>query len=466
MGGQASGLATSGLQLRSNIEGRNWIQRPTEIRVQRAPGEGTGGGCNQENNFLPLKAAENSKGTGSGPVDEPNCGPRCGRRDRTRPLLTSMERGRLASGVGEGFGVGKRIRSLTKHSKPRIQAVAADLFKFWKNFVIEETSKACKSSEDRKILKSEVKSEKSDIIKVEKTANSSPPKPFLQSNSEFIKIERLASDKDAVPEKLLSSHAAVKIEKTTKGESLSSTTSERNNAVEPVKIDRTMKSESTSSAAYERSDGVVAIKVEEKKISTVVKPLILNTPPKLTSMIKCNDPMRDKLRELLHESFSKVPPEASEDERHEVRDILDEINARDPIRVAVTVESTMFEKLGRSNGTNKVKYRSIMFNLKDSKNTDLRRRVLLGHIIPEKLIDMSAEEMASDERKLSNKQIQEKALIECERAAAPKATTDQFKCGRCGQRKCTYYQLQTRSADEPMTTFVTCVNCNNHWKFC
>ena len=28
------------------------------------------------------------------------------------------------------------------------------------------------------------------------------------------------------------------------------------------------------------------------------------------------------------------------------------------------------------------------------------------------------------------------------------------RCGKCGQRKCTYYQMQTRSADEPMTTFV------------
>lgn len=31
------------------------------------------------------------------------------------------------------------------------------------------------------------------------------------------------------------------------------------------------------------------------------------------------------------------------------------------------------------------------------------------------------------------------------------AETDAFKCGRCQQRKCTYYQMQTRSADEPMT---------------
>lgn len=107
-----------------------------------------------------------------------------------------------------------------------------------------------------------------------------------------------------------------------------------------------------------------------------------------------------------------------------------------------------------------------MFNLKDINNTDLRRRVLLGEVKPERLVVMTSEEMASDKRKHSNEQIKEKALFECERAGAPKATTDQFKCGRCGQRKTTYYQLQTRSADEPMTTFVTCVNCNNHWKFC
>ena len=44
------------------------------------------------------------------------------------------------------------------------------------------------------------------------------------------------------------------------------------------------------------------------------------------------------------------------------------------------------------------------------------------------------------------------------------AMTDQFKCGRCKSRKCTYYELQTRSADEGMTTFITCINCGNRWK--
>jgi transcription elongation factor S-II len=39
-------------------------------------------------------------------------------------------------------------------------------------------------------------------------------------------------------------------------------------------------------------------------------------------------------------------------------------------------------------------------------------------------------------------------------------------CGGCKRKtKCDYYQLQTRSADEPMTTFVTCLECDKRWKF-
>lgn len=39
-----------------------------------------------------------------------------------------------------------------------------------------------------------------------------------------------------------------------------------------------------------------------------------------------------------------------------------------------------------------------------------------------------------------------------------------FQCRKCGSRKTTYYSLQTRSADEPMTNFITCLQCKNRWK--
>ena len=39
-------------------------------------------------------------------------------------------------------------------------------------------------------------------------------------------------------------------------------------------------------------------------------------------------------------------------------------------------------------------------------------------------------------------------------------------CSRCKKKtKCDYYQMQTRSADEPMTTFMTCLECDRRWKF-
>lgn len=43
--------------------------------------------------------------------------------------------------------------------------------------------------------------------------------------------------------------------------------------------------------------------------------------------------------------------------------------------------------------------RTVVFNLKDAGNPDLRRRVAAGHIPPEALAQMSAEDMASDKRK-------------------------------------------------------------------
>ncbi|KAL8144480.1 hypothetical protein V2J09_017512 [Rumex salicifolius] len=321
--------------------------------------------------------------------------------------------------------VGKRLRHLTKHPRKKIQAYAADLIEIWKNIIIEETNrnkksgnsdnKPCTNGDDKKRPIS-VKTEKfsqPDIVRKEKVEQEFSPRPAKMVKSESF-------------DKKMDNCHSVKIES--------------GSSVHPVKANTSLKMENQASDSK--------------------RPLSVSSgPPKLTSMIKCNDDARDNVRKILHEALCKVSGEADVS-------IRDDVEACDPIRVAVTVESVMFEKWGRSTGAQKVKYRSVIFNLKDQKNPDFRRRVLLGHVRAEDIPTLTPEDMASDQRKLENKQIKDKALFECERGIEPKATTDQFKCGRCKQRKCTYYQMQTRSADEPMTTYVTCVNCNNHWKFC
>jgi transcription elongation factor S-II len=72
--------------------------------------------------------------------------------------------------------------------------------------------------------------------------------------------------------------------------------------------------------------------------------------------------------------------------------------------------------------------------------------------------------MMSEEQKEEERRIKDENIFKARGAGQPEAATDAFKCPRCKQRQCTYFQLQTRSADEPMTTFVTCVVCNNRWK--
>jgi len=37
-------------------------------------------------------------------------------------------------------------------------------------------------------------------------------------------------------------------------------------------------------------------------------------------------------------------------------------------------------------------------------------------------------------------------------------------CSKCKKNRISFYELQTRSADEPMTCFYRCLTCGNRWK--
>ena len=76
------------------------------------------------------------------------------------------------------------------------------------------------------------------------------------------------------------------------------------------------------------------------------------------------------------------------------------------------------------------------------------------------------QEMASDEVKLFRQECAKEGIREAQVAKNQGTESNLFKCGKCGKRRTTYTQLQTRSADEPMTTFVLCLDCGNRWKVC
>uniref|UniRef100_A0A3Q3WRF1 Transcription elongation factor n=1 Tax=Mola mola TaxID=94237 RepID=A0A3Q3WRF1_MOLML len=114
----------------------------------------------------------------------------------------------------------------------------------------------------------------------------------------------------------------------------------------------------------------------------------------------------------------------------------------------------------------KNRVRSRISNLKDPKNPQLRKNVLAGTIELNRIASMSAEEMASNELKQLRNTLTQEAIREHQMAKTGGTTTDLLQCGKCKKKNCTYNQVQTRSADEPMTTFVLCNECGNRWKFC
>eukprot|EP01026_Neomeris_dumetosa_P027042 TRINITY_DN22022_c0_g1_i11.p1 TRINITY_DN22022_c0_g1~~TRINITY_DN22022_c0_g1_i11.p1 ORF type:complete len:314 (-),score=58.00 TRINITY_DN22022_c0_g1_i11:244-1185(-) len=213
------------------------------------------------------------------------------------------------------------------------------------------------------------------------------------------------------------------------------------------------KDSSTKSKSSSKSTDTVDQKVTDKAQSK-------DTPGRTPTPLKNEGPTRlsttgDTRRDGVAKKFLEALKLVGEEEVY------------NPVAVAARIERALFAHFGSFNEQYKSKVKSLLFNLKDPKNPDLRKRVLSGEVDGGKFITMSPEEMQSAEQRKEVEKIREELCQEAQRGIDQKeGTTDQFQCGKCRQRKTKYFQMQTRSADEPMTTFVTCMVCGNRWKFC
>uniref|UniRef100_A0A914W7Q6 TFIIS n=1 Tax=Plectus sambesii TaxID=2011161 RepID=A0A914W7Q6_9BILA len=151
----------------------------------------------------------------------------------------------------------------------------------------------------------------------------------------------------------------------------------------------------------------------------------------------------------------------------------------DPEDLAARIEEKLFDSHRGTTDKYKASLRSRVFNLRDKKNPALRENVLTGVVAPERFANvltgvvaperfavMTTEEMASNEMKQMRDKFTKQAIDDHQMSVQQGTPSDMFKCGKCLKKNCTYTQVQTRSADEPMTTFVFCRECGNRWKFC
>ena len=133
--------------------------------------------------------------------------------------------------------------------------------------------------------------------------------------------------------------------------------------------------------------------------------------------------------------------------------------------VAWAIENAAYTSLGpEDKEPYKSKIRSLYQNLKNKANGSLRARVLSNEITPQGFIKMSHEELKSVERREEDKKLETENMRAAQTAQPEKAVSSSLTCSRCGQKKVSYTQAQTRSADEPMTTFCECMNCGKRWK--
>ena len=120
-------------------------------------------------------------------------------------------------------------------------------------------------------------------------------------------------------------------------------------------------------------------------------------------------------------------------------------------------DNQMFSWLYKKN------YTKVMGNISYNKNADfVLGKIKYGFWDPDAIVSMSSQMLYPDVwEDILVRNSKKLAFLSIDRNAQG---TSMFRCGRCKKNNCTYFQLQTRSADEPMTTFVTCLNCNNRWR--
>ena len=97
------------------------------------------------------------------------------------------------------------------------------------------------------------------------------------------------------------------------------------------------------------------------------------------------------------------------------------------------------------------------------KNTNLLNKINKNEINLDTIAFLSPQEIHEEHwRKYIDKQ---SAVDDFLYSRTIGVKTKEYKCGRCKEHNCSYYQLQVRCSDEPMTTFINCLNCGNNWSY-
>lgn len=207
---------------------------------------------------------------------------------------------------------------------------------------------------------------------------------------------------------------------------------------------KNMKTENGNSKPLHKSSSTPTTAADQHRINQ------LNKSMKFSDT---KDQVRLKCREMLSQALEVTEP------------IENGASLCDVHLLAARCEEVIFNEFKNTDMKYKNRVRSRVLNLKDPKNPKLRESVRLGLISPDRLATMSADEMASDELKELRAKFTKEAIDDHQMARREGAKTSLLTCGKCKKNNIVYSEMQTRSADEPMTVFAFCQECGHRWKF-
>lgn len=173
-----------------------------------------------------------------------------------------------------------------------------------------------------------------------------------------------------------------------------------------------------------------------------------------------HDVLRDKAKQFLFKAFIA----GSHD------NLLHIIDQNKLDNIIYNIENELFKIFIERKNSQKeynMQLKSIKFNLSDKKNPNFNEKIYAEYISARTLATMNSQDMASDEKKNERQKCLQESLLACQsdwdvkNILLKKERKGEFQCFKCKGYDTVYQQLQTRSSDEPMTTFVTCLKCNN-----
>ncbi|GAW83434.1 transcription elongation factor [Plasmodium gonderi] len=331
--------------------------------------------------------------------------------------------------------IGITVNKFTKIKNDEIQNISKNLIDKWKNIAIKEkhSSTSSKSVENVKKRKSE---------KVETTDNN-----MCQEEYELKKVKV----KNALHDKNTAEH------KSEEGiQKASSLIQNENNNMDDFPNEQQSSDDIHKKGNIKNNQQISAL----KHINTDLRVMNeWNYSGKFH-----NDVLRDKAKQFLFKAFLT----GSDDN---LLYLIDRKKLNDIIYNIENELHKFFIEKKQSQKEYNMQLKSIKFNLCDKKNPSFNEKIYGEYIPPRIIATMNSQEMASDEKKKERNKCLQESLLACQsdwdvkNILLKKTRKGEFQCFKCKAYETVYHQLQTRSSDEPMTTFVTCLKCNNRWKF-